>query len=61
MTLSWATFTDAASQAGLARQYGGIRFLEGDTSARDMGTNVDNQAYTKAQTCFNGTAISLTV
>jgi hypothetical protein len=56
VTLSWATFLAAANEAGISRQYGGIHFAQGDTSARDMGTQVGTQAYTKALTYFTGTA-----
>ena len=56
VALSWATFQDAANEAAISRQYGGIHFLEGDASARDLGTNVGNQAYFKALTYFNGVA-----
>jgi membrane-associated phospholipid phosphatase len=56
VTLSWPTFTDAAVQAGQSREYGGIHFIQGDDTAVQMGTDVGNQAYTKALTYFTGTA-----
>jgi hypothetical protein len=59
VTLSWATFTDAAAQAGQSREYGGIHFIQGDDTAEQMGTDVGNQAYAKALTYFNGTATPL--
>jgi hypothetical protein len=37
VTLSWATFSDAAQQAGLSRRYGGIHFEQGDLDARASG------------------------
>jgi hypothetical protein len=60
VTLSWATFTDAAMEAGQSREYGGIHFVQGDDTARQMGTDVGTQAYAKALTYFKGTAIPLT-
>jgi membrane-associated phospholipid phosphatase len=56
VTLSWATFTDAAVQAGQSREYGGIHFIQGDDTAVQMGTDVGTLAYTKALTYFTGTA-----
>jgi hypothetical protein len=37
ITLSWATFSDAADQAGMSRRYGGIHFEQGDLDARATG------------------------
>jgi hypothetical protein len=56
VTLSWATYLDAALQAGQSREYGGIHFVQGDDTAVQMGTDVGTQAYTKALTYFTGTA-----
>jgi hypothetical protein len=56
--LSWATFTEAADQAGMSRRYGGIHFKEGDLQSRAMGRLIGAQAWAKAQTYFNGTAVS---
>jgi len=47
--LSWATFSDAADQAGISRRYGGIHFVQGDLhgraavawSGRSMGEGAD--------------------
>jgi len=55
--LSWPTFTDAANQAGMSRRYGGIHFKEGDLQSRAMGKLIGAQAWAKAQTYFNGTAL----
>jgi len=57
VVLSWDTFTDAANQAGMSRRYGGIHFKEGDLQSRAMGRLIGAQAWTKAQTYFNGTAL----
>ena len=56
VTLSWATFSVAADQAGMSRRYGGIHFKEGDLQSRAMGRRIGAQAWTKAQTYFGGTA-----
>lgn len=52
VTLSWATFSAAADQAGLSRRYGGIHFADGDLAGRAVGRQVGAQAWTKAQTYF---------
>jgi hypothetical protein len=56
VTLSWATFKDAADEAGISRRYGGIHFLQGDVDARATGRQAAHDAWAKAQTYFNGTA-----
>lgn len=38
--LCWDTFADAANQAGLSRQYGGIHFELGDLNGRQLGRQV---------------------
>ncbi|MGH2391251.1 MAG: vanadium-dependent haloperoxidase [Chloroflexota bacterium] len=55
VTLSWATFSAAADEAGLSRRYGGIHFPEGDLAGRVMGRQVGAQVWTKARTYINGT------
>ena len=56
ITLKWATFSEAADQAGMSRRYGGIHFKEGDLQSRAMGRLVGAQAWAKANSYFNGTA-----
>ena len=56
VVLSWATFSEAADQAGMSRRYGGIHFKEGDLQSRAMGRLVGAQAWAKARTYFEGTA-----
>ena len=34
---SWATFTDAADDAGISRRYGGIPLYSGDLDGRAAG------------------------
>jgi hypothetical protein len=57
VTLFWKSFTAAADQAGLSRQYGGIHFKDGDLEARVAGAEVGEQAMDKAVTYFSGKAI----
>ena len=52
VTLYWATFTDAANQAGISRRYGGIHFELGDLLGRATGRLVGTQAWFKAKKYF---------
>ena len=54
LTLSWATFTDAANQAGISRRYGGIHFELADLVGRATGRQVADQAWEKALTFIKG-------
>ena len=54
VTLSWATFSDAANQAGLSRRYGGIHFEQGDLDARATGRIAARMAWEKAQEYWDG-------
>ena len=56
VTLSWATFTEAADQAGLSRRYGGIHFAQGDIVGRRIGRQVGARVWDKAQAYFTGAA-----
>jgi membrane-associated phospholipid phosphatase len=56
VTLSWATFHDAANQAGISRRYGGIHFKAGDLAGRATGDLLGAQAFAKALTYFKGKA-----
>jgi hypothetical protein len=56
VTLSWATFSEAADQAGLSRRYGGIHFEQGDLDARLTGRLAARRAWVKAQAYFQGRA-----
>jgi len=55
-TISFATFSDAAQQAGLSRLYGGIHFSEDNKAGQAVGILIGLQAWAKAQQYFNGTA-----
>jgi uncharacterized protein DUF6851/vanadium-dependent haloperoxidase-like protein len=52
LTLTFATFSDAANQAGMSRRYGGIHFKEGDLQSRALGRLVGAQAWAKAKSYF---------
>jgi hypothetical protein len=56
LTLSWATFTDAAQQAGLSRIYGGIHFDNANVAGLDLGRNVGAAVFAKAQSYWLGQA-----
>jgi hypothetical protein len=56
VTLSWATFSEAADEAGMSRRYGGIHFEQGDLRARVLGRLVGGVVWAKAQSYINGTA-----
>jgi hypothetical protein len=54
VTLSWATFSDAADQAGTSRRYGGIHFVQGDLDGRAIGRQLAAQAWDKARAHITG-------
>ncbi len=54
--LHWATFNEAADQAGLSRRLGGIHFLSGDLNGRLLGRRVAARVMARAQAYFAGVA-----
>jgi VCBS repeat protein/ASPIC/UnbV protein/uncharacterized protein DUF6851 len=56
VTLQWATYYDAADQAGLSRIFGGIHIPADDFAGRRIGSRIGKQAWTRAERYFNGTA-----
>jgi hypothetical protein len=54
VTLHWATFSEAANQAGLSRRYGGIHFEQGDLDGRVAGRRVAQLAWARAQRYISG-------
>jgi FG-GAP-like repeat/ASPIC and UnbV/Domain of unknown function (DUF6851) len=56
VTLQWATYYDAADQAGISRIYGGIHIPADDFAGRRIGSRVGKQAWTRAERYFAGTA-----
>ena len=57
IVLTWSTFTDAANEAGVSRIYGGIHFDDGNQAGLDLGRKVGAQAFAKAKSYWEGTAI----
>lgn len=51
--LTWATFSDAADQAGISRRYAGIHFADGDLEGRKVGRNVGGAVWDKASALFH--------
>jgi hypothetical protein len=56
LTLQWATYYDAADQAGLSRIYGGIHIPADDFAGRRIGSRVGKQAWARAERYFAGNA-----
>jgi hypothetical protein len=54
LALSWATFSEAADQAGISRRFGGIHFEQGDLDARLTGRMAARIAWSKAQQSWQG-------
>lgn len=54
--LQWATYFDAADQAGQSRIWGGIHIQADDFSGRIMGSTIGQNVYDKARTYWDGTA-----
>jgi hypothetical protein len=55
LTLAWATFSDAADEAGISRRYGGIHFEQGDLDARTTGRIAAGLVWEKARHYWEGT------
>jgi hypothetical protein len=55
--LQWATYYDAADQAGQSRIFGGIHIVQDDYNGRRLGSVVGMDAWARAQTYFDGTAV----
>lgn len=54
VVLEWATFDDAADQAGLSRRLGGIHFLSGDLDGRVVGRQVAARVVARGRELFAG-------
>ena len=54
VVLCWATFKEAADEAGMSRRYGGIHFENGDLEGRILGAKVGACVWKKIQHYFNG-------
>ncbi len=56
VVLQWATYFDAADQAGLSRLYGGIHISADDLRGRVMGAACGRDAWALAQRYWDGSA-----
>jgi hypothetical protein len=56
VTLQWATYYDAADQAGLSRLYGGIHIAADDVRGRVMGSECGKDAWQVANRYWDGSA-----
>jgi hypothetical protein len=56
VTLQWATYYDAADEAGISRLYGGIHVAADDFRGRIMGSRIGQQAWAVATGYFDGSA-----
>jgi hypothetical protein len=54
VTLQWATYDDAADQAGISRLYGGIHIAADDLTGRRIGVLCGRDAWAHAQRYFAG-------
>jgi hypothetical protein len=54
ITLQWATYADAADQAGISRLYGGIHVRADDLAGRIMGERIGREAWDLAQHYYDG-------
>jgi hypothetical protein len=54
VTLQWATYFDAADEAGISRIYGGIHVAADDFRGRVMGAAIGKQAWEMAVGYFDG-------
>ena len=57
ITLQWATYYDAADEAGVSRIYGGIHFSVDDGPGRIMGSKIGIDATVKALTYIDGSIL----
>ena len=56
VVLQWATYADAADEAGRSRLYGGIHVPADDVRGRVMGHETGTKAWALAQQYYDGTA-----
>ncbi len=54
VTLTWATYRDAADEAGISRRYGGIHVEADDVVGREMGADIGRLAWERASSIFAG-------
>ena len=56
LTLQWATYFDAADDAGRSRLYGGIHISADDFEGRKLGAVCGREAWELARRYFDGSA-----
>ena len=56
VTLEWATYYDAADQAGISRLYGGIHIPADDFNGRVLGSQCGKEAWALAVKYYDGSA-----
>jgi len=56
VVLEWATYDDAADQAGQSRLFGGIHVQADDFTGRIIGSTCGKEAWALAQRYYSGTA-----
>ena len=56
ITLQWATYYDAADQAGISRLFMGIHIAADDVAGRQIGSQCGKDAWELARRYFDGTA-----
>ncbi len=56
LTLQWASYYDAADDAGISRLYGGIHVPADDFGGRKLGSTCGKEAWALAQKYFDGAA-----
>ena len=54
IALRWATFKEAADEAGFSRRYGGIHFQDGDLYGRRVGEQIGQRALQRARAYWGG-------
>jgi hypothetical protein len=54
VTLSWPSFTAAASEAGLSRRYGGIHRIDADRLGQDLGKKIGEATFARAKKLWEG-------
>ena len=57
LTLQWATYNDAADEAGISRLYGGIHVPPDDFAGRVMGSTIGMEAFSYASELFAAPAV----
>ncbi len=55
-TISFATFSDAADEAGMSRLYAGIHFMDDNTVGQRLGELIGKAAFRRSQDYFRGIA-----